>query len=77
MSISEGWCVEAVCDRCDVRIYTPYRATVRSANAIAQMGWTVEGRKTYCPKCSHLRAAARKGEAAKRQCYWRKPQRKP
>lgn len=67
MPISEGWCVEAVCDRCKKTIYTPYRANVRSTDVIANMGWGVEAREVLCPYCKMLRDIKKQTEAQRRK----------
>lgn len=53
MPITEGWCVEAKCDRCGASVFVPYSAKVSSVEQVKRMGWRVDGR-VLCPGCAAL-----------------------
>ena len=73
MSIREGWCVEAVCDRCHVTMYMPYSSSVSSAEQMAIKGWRVEGERAYCPLCRRRRENQEAAEAQRELRTKRKP----
>ena len=65
MAITEGWCVEAKCDRCGKLVYFPYSAKVSSVEQVKRMGWRVDER-ALCPRCAAMAESAEKLKAAKK-----------
>ena len=55
--ISEGWCIEAMCDRCRKAVYLPYRRDVNTLELLQRIGWR-PGEKDLCPECAALRDRA-------------------
>lgn len=58
MPITEGWCVEARCDRCGKMLFMPYRANVSTFEQLRRMGWRAEESRALCPRCAALAANA-------------------
>ena len=73
MAIHEGWCIEAVCDRCKCVRYYPFAAELGSAELLRRKGWRVEAERDLCPMCKER--AERAQEAAQtrgRRKRWRR-----
>ena len=76
MSIREGWCVEAVCDRCHVTMYMPYSTKGSSAKQLTRKGWRVEGERAICPLCRRIQDNRQAAETEARQTETRKRKRR-
>lgn len=61
MSVNEGWCIEAICDRCKYTEYLPYSGKSTAKELLEKRGWIV-GARAMCPYCRKRAEANRQAE---------------
>lgn len=66
MAINQGWCIEAICDRCTYTEFLPYSKTTETEALLITRGWRVE-KRLLCPQCKKAleQAEAQTAEAKK------------
>ena len=69
MSIYQGWCIEAICDRCQYSTALAYSDKLDAREVAARAGWEV-GLRTLCPRCKRIAELNR--ERGRRGRPWRK-----
>lgn len=74
MAINQGWCIEAICDRCTFTEFVPYSARAEAEELLRQRGWRVTQERTICKYCAQVEDRA---EDARRRDEERRRRRRP
>lgn len=61
MSIYQGWCIEAICDRCHYSAALAYSDKLDAREVAERNGWEV-GLRTLCPRCRRIIELNKKAE---------------